>query len=530
MSFVSLNFGIFVLVLLLAYYLAPKKHRWIVLLLASIYFYMLCGIKYIGYICVTTISTFIAARVIENNLNIQNAYIKEHKELSREEKKAYKATRKKSRKKILLLCVILNVGILAFLKYADFSIAYFNYYRLLLTGNTNYVNQLNLLLPLGISFYTFQTVGYLLDVYNGKSESEKNFFKFALFVSFFPQIIQGPISRFDDLKSELFKENEFDFYNIKSGFIRILWGLFKKLIIADRVAAYVRDAFYFYNDYKGLYILFAVFFYAMQIYGDFSGGIDITIGVAEMLSIKLTENFERPFFSKDIAEYWRRWHITLGTWFKDYIFYPLSVSKPLLNLGKKVRTNVNENLGKRVPLYIPLVITWLLTGMWHGSQSKYIAWGLLNCFFIILGTEFEPVSTALIEKYKINRNGFLFKFYRIFKTFWLMSFLRSFDMAKTAGDGFKIIKNCFLEWNKFSLNTMFEAFNFKAEDFYVAIIAIIIVFIVEIIQRKGSIRKRILEKNAFVQLFVTLALVCIVMIYGYYGRGFDAGSFIYLNF
>ena len=167
----------------------------------------------------------------------------------------------------------------------------------------------------------------------------------------------------------------------------------------------------------GYYIILAVFFYSMQIYGDFSGGIDVTIGVAEMFSVKLTENFERPFFSKSISEYWRRWHITLGTWFKDYIFYPLSLFKPFLNLGKWVKTHISEGLGKRIPLYLPLIIVWTTTGMWHGSESRYVVWGLLNLFFVILGTEFEGISNKLIEKFKINVNGFLFKSYRVLKTF-----------------------------------------------------------------------------------------------------------------
>ncbi|MBP5384355.1 MAG: MBOAT family protein, partial [Lachnospiraceae bacterium] len=217
-----------------------------------------------------------------------------------------------------------------------------------------------------------------------------------LFVSFFPQIIQGPISRFSDLHAQLFERKQFSTEQIKAGLFRILWGLFKKLVIADRLSAYVMRASAFREDYKGIYLLLCIFFYAFQIYGDFSGGIDVAIGVAQLFGIRVTDNFERPFFSKSIAEYWRRWHMTLGTWFRDYIFYPLSVNKKVLNLGKWCRTHISEGVGKRVPVYLPMIAVWILTGMWHGSESKYVVWGLLNCFFLILGTELEPVSAKIM--------------------------------------------------------------------------------------------------------------------------------------
>lgn len=531
MSFVSLSFALFVSIVVLIFYIVPKRFQWIVLLIASYVFYSFFDIRYFIYILTTTITVYLAAKYISKSVKEQKDYIKSNKSLTKDEKKQIKATFKKKQRWLLLLCIILNIGILVYIKYANWAIAYYNYYRLMWFNITDFVNPVNIIVPLGISFYTFQSIGYLIDVYNGKYEAENNIFKFALYVSFFPQIIQGPISRFNELSSELYSEKTFNINNIKSGFIRILIGLFKKLVIAERVAPYVHSVMNFKDyGYDGFYIVLAVFFYSMQIYGDFSGGIDIALGVAEMLDIKVAENFERPFFSKSIAEYWRRWHITLGTWFKDYIFYPLSICKPFLNLSKWLRNHVGETIGKRAPLYLPLLIVWSTTGMWHGSESRFVVWGLLNFVLIILGTEFEPVSEYLINKFNININGFIFKFYRIVKTFWMMSFLRLFDIAKDSKDAFHTFRMIFKPWNTFSLNAIYENLSLREEDLIVAIIAIIVLFIFDLIERKGPVRKRILTQNTVCQWLFVCTLFALVAVFGSYGLGYEASSFIYGNF
>lgn len=527
MSFISLKFALFVIVCLLVYYVCPKKARWTILLAASYVFYCICGLDVIAYIIITTITTYLAGRLMENITIGQKSYIKEHKDLSREEKKAYKAKCKNKQRLVFWLCILLNVGILAYIKYAAWAVAYINYYRLMWFGNTDFI-MVNIVVPLGISFYTFGTVGYLADIFNSKYDAEKNFFKYALFVSFFPQIIQGPISRFNELSETLYSCPDFDFNRIKSGFVRIVWGLFKKLVIADRLAAFVKGVMDLREyGYEGAYILLAVFFYSMQIYGDFSGGIDVTVGVAEMFGVRVTENFERPFFSKSISEYWRRWHITLGTWFKDYIFYPLSLWKPFLNLGKFVKNHISEGLGKRIPLYLPLIVVWTTTGMWHGSESRYVVWGLLNCFFVMLGTETEGLSAKLCEKFKINVQGFGFRFYRVVKTFWLMSFLRLFDINKTTDAAIATFKAMFRGWNRFDINEVYGTLKLPHDDLVLVCIAIIFMFVIELIQRKGSIRERIFKLNSALQVTVITAFTFIVIIFGYYGLGFDSASFIY---
>lgn len=531
MSFVSFEFAFFVALTILIYYLMPKKHRWVVLLVASFAFYFICCAKYALYIVFTIVTTYFGAIGIENIYTEQKDYLAERKgELTKEDKKIYKGKCKKRQLRVLWACILLNFGILFFLKYANITIAYFNMYRLNLTGNLDFVPFLDLVLPLGISFYTFQTIGYLIDVYYERNKAQRNIFKLALFSSFFPQIVQGPISRYSDLAEELYEAKDFDFYNIKSGFYRIMWGLFKKLIIADRVSSYVTSSMDLAEYYKGGYLLLGVFLYAFQIYCDFSGGIDITIGVSEMLGIKVFENFRRPFFSKNISEYWARWHITLGTWFKDYIFYPLSVNKTVLKWGKWLRNHKLTELGKRVPIYIPMLGVWVLTGMWHGSEMRYVHWGLLNCLFIILGTEFKPVSEKIMASLKLNEEMFLVKSYRIVKTFWLMAFLRLFDINKNSSQAIYVFKSIFTGWDDFSFKLIPERYSFTLEDLNIAFAGIMVVFVFSLIQRKGSVRERIFKLPTVVQWVILSTLIVVVVLFGAYGLGYDAASFVYMNF
>ena len=528
MSFISMDFAFFVLLVLVLYYIVPRKMQWVILLIAGYVFYGYNSFGDLIYILITTVSAFICAALIEKKGDDLNGYIKDNKEtLSKEEKKEYKAKVKRSQKLILATGLLLNFGILAYLKYANISIAYINLYRLKWFQRTDFIPFIRILLPLGISFYTFQTMGYLIDIYYGKYKREHNLFKFALYVSFFPQIIQGPISRFGQLAPELYKEKEFDFLRIKSGFYRIMWGLFKKLVIADRLAGFVTSVMSQKEYYKGFYIVLAVFFYSMQIYGDFSGGIDVALGVAEMFGIRLTENFERPFFSKSISEYWQRWHITLGTWFKDYIFYPLSVNKSIIKFGKKVREKGFAELGRRIPIYVPMLFVWILTGMWHGSESRFVVWGLCNYVFIVLGTELEGVSAKIVAALRLKETGFVMKFYRAFKTFWLMSMLRLFDINKTPGEAFKAFRYIFTDWRGFDVVKVYEQLSLPYEDFVVALIAIAVLFVFEMIQRKGSIRKRIFAMPVPLQWVILSILIVAVSVFGYYGPGYDAQSFIY---
>ena len=294
MAFTSFSFLLFAAAVIAAYYLVPKKAQWWVLLIASYVFYLTADVRYLVFIVLTTVTTYFTALHMGKTLEAQDAYLAEHKkELSREEKKEYKAKIKSANRKWMLGCLIFNFGMLAICK-----AALVEPFRAMMSGTG--LSFLSLGLPMGISFYMFQSMGYVVDVQRGTCKAEKSFFRLALFVSFFPQLVQGPISKFTQLAPTLYAPKAFDGKTVSFGLQRMLWGYFKKLVVADRIAVAIgtlKGA-----EYTGVGFLLLSLFYAVQIYGDFTGGIDVTIGLAETMGIKLPENFIRPYFSKNIAE------------------------------------------------------------------------------------------------------------------------------------------------------------------------------------------------------------------------------------
>ena len=356
MLFTSYGFLAFLAILFVSYYLIPKKGQWMLLLLASYVFYAFAGLQYLVFILLTTLSSYWVARLMARGRRREEDYLAAHRgEMDKESRKAYKTANKKKRFWYLILGLVVNFGVLAVLKYTGFAVVNLNH-LLGAFGQEGFAIP-KLLLPMGISFYTFQTMGYLIDVYRAKAEAQSNLARFALFVSFFPQLVQGPISRYGDLADQLYAPHAFDGRVVSSGLWRILWGYFKKLVIADRVLVAMNTLLDDPAEYRGAYVLLLILLYSVQIYADFTGGIDITIGIAETLGIRLTENFEHPFSSASTKEYWRRWHITMGSWFTDYVFYPLSVCRPMMKLSKFSRRTLGNVVGKRVPVYLATVVT-----------------------------------------------------------------------------------------------------------------------------------------------------------------------------
>lgn len=525
MLFTSHNFIIFILLLFIIYYLIPKRFQWVLLLLASYIFYYFAGIRYLIYILFTTVSSYLITRKITSQKELQEAYLKERKEtLTREEKKEYKAVMKSRRFRWLLLCLFLNFGILAVLKYSDFAI-----YNINMIFNQE-LSFFQFILPLGISFYTFQTMGYVIDVYREKYPAERNLFRLALFISFFPQLIQGPISRFDDLKETMFKKHSFDGQNISFGATRILWGYFKKLVIADRLLIAVNTIIGDPDKYQGAYVLLGMFFYAIELYSDFTGGIDITIGIAEVLGIRIKENFIRPYFSKSIVEYWRRWHISLGTWFKEYLFYPISVCKPMLNLSKTSRARFGENIGKRIPVYIATLLVWFTTGFWHGGSWNFIVWGLANGVIILISQECAPLYAKFHQRCQVEHT-FYYRLFQIARTFWLMSYLRTFDCYRDVSTTLRMYGSIFTNLNLGELlRSGFMGLGLKLSDYIVLILAVLTVLTVSLIQRRGSVRVKLSAKPVLVRYTVYFLLFFSILIFGAYGIGYDASQFIYSQF
>ncbi len=529
MLFTSYRFILFILILFVVYYIIPKKMQWMLLLLASYLFYSIAGIQYLIYITATTLSTYFISIRLTKLQTVQSTYLKEHKEaLDREERKAYKALMKLKQRRWLVLCLVINFGILAVLKYSDFTITNLN--GVLKIFGTKPLPLIGFVLPLGISFYTFQTMGYLIDIYREKYPYEQNVFKLALFISFFPQLIQGPISRFDDLKETLFSEHMVNGRNIAFGLQRILWGYFKKLVIADRLLIAVNTIVRNPEEFQGVYVLVGMFFYAITLYADFTGGIDITIGVAEVLGIRIRENFERPYFSKSIAEYWRRWHITLGTWFKEYLFYPISVSKSMLELSKNCKKSVGEWLGRRVSIYIASIVVWFITGIWHGAAWNFVVWGLLNCFFILASQECIPLYERFHARFHV-RHTFVYRLFQVGRTFWLMSFLRAFDCYRDVGTTFRMYTTLITRWN---YSELFQGglmrLGLTIADYFVLTLAVVLVLAISLYGRFGSVREKLAARPLTVQYAAYGFLFLMILILGAYGVGYDASQFIYSQF
>ncbi len=386
MSILSIYFVLFVAIAVLIYYLISftklKKYQWAVLLVGSYLFYVLVNWTYAFFLLGITVLVYLFTLLIGKlkPKNIEN---------ENQEKKNRILLRV-----ILVLGIICIVASLLVVKYTNFVFS--NIYSLFLNSS---FTSISFIVPLGISFYTFQSIAYLVDVYKGKVTSEKNFFKVALFLSFFPQIVEGPISRYSDLAPQLYGEHDLDADNIRNGTIRIIFGYFKKIVIADMIALIVDPIFDNYSQYTGPIFILAFILYAVQIYADFSGFMDIALGVGTLFGIKLPENFNQPYLSTSVGEFYRRWHMTLGSWLRDYIYIPLGGNR----VGK-VRQVIN------------IMVVWIVSGLWHGASYHYIAWGLYFGVLISLSALLQPVFKKINQKLKIKEESLGWRIFRIART------------------------------------------------------------------------------------------------------------------
>ncbi len=529
MSLISVWFLVFSLVLLLVYYAVPGKFRWMVLLAASLFFYCMGGLRSVVYVFITALSTYLATLGMEHISVRQKQYLKAHKaDLSREQRSAIKAQGKRRRRTLMVLTLVLNFGILCVFKYANFALAQVQAVVGWFVGSGN-LNTVNLIVPLGISFYTFQTMGYLIDIYWEKYAPEKNFFRVLLFVSFFPQMTQGPISDFSDLKDELFAPHAFTYENYSRGFQRMLAGFFKKLVLANLLAPYVQDVFQNYAQYAGISVALGALCYSVQIYADFSGYMDIVCGLCEMLGIHLTENFNRPYFSKSVAEYWRRWHISLGSWFKAYLYYPIAIAKWNKKLGKNAQKRLGKAFGQTLPASIALVVVWLTTGLWHGASWAYIAWGGVNGLFIIASIWLEPVFEKTKRGLRIREDAWLWRAFQTLRTFAPVTLIKVLPEVGTLSDGLGLWRKIFTD---FTVPTSLRAllpFVGKKSEFIVVCLGTLALFITSLLQRKRPVRDYFAKLPRPIRI-VLMAALCIVIVYFNGKSAGSAGGFMYAQF
>jgi len=530
MSFVSFDFYVFLAILFAVYFIIPKKYQWVILLIGSYIFYAYADIKMMGFLVITTISIFIAGLALDkSHKNQESLFTDKDSGWLKENKKSFIQQFAKERKRILLIVLFVNLGILGSLKYSSFVVNNLNPFL----NNFEYglLPELDLLLPLGISFYTFQSLGYLIDVYRGKYSADRNLGKFALFTSFFPQLVQGPISRHDQLANQLTQPHSFDYENFKFGLQRMLWGFFKKLVIADRAAMLVNSVMPNYTEYAGFEIGFTVLVFMIQVYADFSGGIDIALGVAQCLGINLVENFQRPFFATGISDYWKRWHITLGSWMKDYLLYPMTFSKWFGRFNKWCRKHMGLYFGKILPTSLAMAIVFLAVGVWHGPEWKYVAFGFYNGGLIIIGILLSGPLQKVKARYPwFTIENILIRILAILGTTFLVFIGKYFAIAATVPQAIELLVSTFSVFNpRDFMGTFLEKAKFVRFDLIVLSGSLIVLFIVGLMQEMGiRVREWVAQKPIVLRWTVYYILIFTILILGV--RSLEGAIFAYQRF
>lgn len=529
MNLVSYFYLIFFLGSVFVFYtICPQKRKWTVLLGASALFYFLSAGWRIVFLVATIFSIYFGALWLDR---IQERFKLQKKDLDKHGKKELREKTKKRKMLVLSLIVLFNFGILALLKYYGFFSENMNsLFESLNLGATLPVRKFAI--PLGISFYTLQAISYIVDVNRGKCKADKNLGRVALFMSFFPQMIEGPIGRYDVLANQFYEGHSFDYQNFTFALQRILWGLFKKVVIADRANALVNVVFGNYHEYSGLVVVLAVLLYTLQLYAEFTGAFDIIIGSGQLFGIRLQENFRQPFFANTVNDFWRRWHITLGAWLRDYVFYSISLSKVFQKLSKLSEKIVGRWIGKLVPVGFALFFVWIGNGLWHGAGWKYIVYGMYYYVVIMLGEIFTPISRKIIALTHINVNSKLYKVFQIARTFVIVNI----GMLIFRADGLSAVQwmsKAAIRGVNFGVlsDGTFLKLGLDIYDFAVLVIGVLVLFTVSLIkERKGSIRLEISKRNPALSWVMFIALIVAIIVLGAYGSGYNAVDLIYAQF
>lgn len=509
MILTSLPFLFFCFITIIIYFIVSKKCRWIILLISSIFFlfYHNLSLETIIQVLIILLTSYCLGILID------------------------KYSTKGKSKKYLIFGIFIILGQLIYLKYTNiflislnhlFDLFHFDYQFSLVYRNS----------LIGISYYSLIMISYLIDIYRGICRPQKNILKCALFMSYFPLLTSGPFARYDEVYDELYNGHKFSYHNMCSGLIRICWGVFKILVISQRIGYFVDTVYGNFYAWNGFYIVVAVLLFPLQLYTNFSGSIDIIMGVSEIFGIKLPENFNTPFFSKTITEFWRKWHITLGSWLRDYIFYPLMKSNFMQKINKSMTKIFDKKIGKKITLYISMLVMWLMIGIWHGGAYTYIIGsGILQFVFMFLEDILDPIASKINRKIGINTDVFSYKLYQVIRTYLLFSFSMIFFRAESVSSAIEIIKNVFVynPWVLLDNQSLYNA-GLDMLDFRVLIISLITLFIVERLAQSGSVREKLFKQNIVFRWGIIYLLVFSIIIFGCYGVGYDPAAFIYRGF
>jgi len=498
MLFNSIDFLIFFPIVTLLYFLIPNRVKHIWLLVASYYFYMCWNAKYAVLIFTSTVITYLSGLAIQ--------YIK-NRDWEDKKKTLYK-------KLVVGLSFGGNLAILFYFKYANFAVQTIG--KVLSMVNIQMdIPVFDVLLPVGISFYTFQALSYTMDVYRDDIYAEKNFFRYALFVSFFPQLVAGPIERSKNLLKQLAVPKKFSFEAFREGILLCLWGFFLKIVLADRIAIFVDTVYGDIMTYTGWYLIVATMLFAVQIYCDFAGYSIIARGAAKIMGIELMENFDAPYFSTSVAEFWRKWHISLTSWFKDYLYIPLGGSRK-----------------GQVRKYINKMIVFLVSGLWHGASFSFVVWGGLNGLYQVIGEVTQPIRDKVVKVLHLNRESLGHKLMQMCLTFVLVDLAWIFFRANSFMASIQIIKSMVTVYNPWILfdGSIYNC-GLNQKNFQLMLICIGILIFADYMKHKGvKIREIIMKQDGWFRYVFIAATTALILLFGLWGPSFDSSNFIYFQF
>ena len=485
MSFLTPGYLLFFPVTALVYFLLPKgwKSGW--LLVASWFFYLCAGADYFAFLLCATLVTWLGARLLEGRSG-------------------------GGRKGLLAGLLILLFGTLFVFKYLGFAFSLADG-LLAAVGLSFSTPELDLILPAGISFYLFAAAGYLMDVYRGRREAERNFLYCALFLSFFPYLISGPIPRAGDMLHQFREPKPFDYDAFRTGLLRFLWGAFKKLCIADRLAILVNTVFGAPGSVGALQVLAAACAFSVQIYCDFSAYSDMALGCAEAMGIRLAENFRTPYFSRSVSEFWRRWHISLSTWFRDYLYIPLG-----------------GNRKGEVRKYLNILIVFAVSGLWHGAAMTFLIWGLLNGLYQVIGGLTARLRARCRVALRLKEDNPLLALWQIGVTFALSTCAWVFFKAGSLAGALDIFRVVFR--GPALVHPVLESIGMDRPEVMAAALFVLVLLVVDLLSLRGSVRARVLALPRALRWIIALSLLLVVFIFGIYGTGYDPQDFIYFKF
>lgn len=482
MAFVSLEFYIFLGIVVIVYYVMPLKYRWYALLVGSLFFYWYISQYSLGKFFMLVGAAFICWLL------------------------SYLMKKDSKRKRLWLIISILSTAI-----------------PLVAVKESQYITAVIMhktipewwIVPIGMAFYSLQLIAYVIDVYKGKSEAERNFLKLLLFVSFFPQVIQGPIPRYDQLSHQLTEGNLFDERKFVKGFMLILWGFFLKFCIADKAGIIVDTVFDSYPTYQGIYVLVAGVLYSFQLYADFLSSTSFTRGISGLFGIDIINNFNHPYFSTSIKEFWRRWHISLSGWLRDYVYIPLG-----------------GNRKGRIRKYINLLVTFAVSGIWHGAGYKFLFWGLLHGTYQIIGEIMTPVKNMIDKKLYLDKHPVFKNICEVSFTFFIVMLAWIIFRADHLTTGLSMIKSIFTVYNPWIMtNDALYDLGLSWKECHVLVFCLFLLLVVNWKQESGiQMRDKILECNLFTRWCIYVGTIIFVVIFGTYGYGFDPQAFIYGGF